>query len=227
MRKSENMGDRMIEFKDKGKISKATAKRLPLYYRNLILLQRDGVTRIKSKEFAEMVQVPSTTIRRDFSSFGELGKSGYGYDVNYLVDVFKDILNTQVEKKIALVGVGNLGKALIRNNFRKNSNLNIVCAFDRNPDVIGQQEGHCTVYSMDKFNEMVRNEGISVAISTVPSESSQEAIDAIVDSGLTAILNFSPERVTVPKNVHIQYIDLTTELQTLIYFDDNFQNSFV
>ena len=112
------------------KMPKATAKRLPVYLRYLKMLGDSGVKRIKSREFSEMIQIPSATIRRDFSHVGELGRSGYGYDVPYLIEVFSNILNTQEEKRIALIGCGNLGKALLKNNFRRNENLNIVCAFD-------------------------------------------------------------------------------------------------
>ena len=95
------------------KMPKATAKRLPVYLRYLKMLGDSGVKRIKSREFSEMIQIPSATIRRDFSHVGELGRSGYGYDVPYLIEVFSNILNTQEEKRIALIGCGNLGKALL------------------------------------------------------------------------------------------------------------------
>lgn len=204
-------------------IPKATAKRLPLYLRYLNLLQDAGTTRIKSKEFSEITQIPSATIRRDFSHLGELGRSGYGYDVAYLIEVFNSLLDTQEEKRIALVGYGNLGKALANNNFRRNENLNIVAVFDNNPEIVGEEiDGH-HVHSMDDFKEIVAEKGISVVISTVPSQYSQKAVDQIVDAGITAILNFAPDRVEVPSNVHVQYIDLTTSLQTLIFFDQNYQ----
>lgn len=203
-------------------IPKATAKRLPLYLRYLKMLGDSEVIRIKSKEFSELVQIPSATIRRDFSHVGELGRSGYGYDVPYLVEVFSNILNTQEEKRIALIGCGNLGKALVKNNFRRNENLNIVCAFDTDPEMIGTKIDDVVIQSIDEFQQAVNKEGVTVAISTVPSQYAQNAIDVIVDSGITAILNFAPDRVTVPNNVNVQYIDMTTELQTLIYFDEKF-----
>ncbi|MHC5228345.1 redox-sensing transcriptional repressor Rex [Enterococcus sp. LJL99] len=208
-------------YKDK-KMPKATAKRFPLYLRYLKMLGDSGVTRIKSKEFSEITQVPSATIRRDFSHLGELGRSGYGYDVPYLIDVFSNILNTQEEKGIALIGCGNLGKALIKNNFRRNENLNITCAFDTNPELVGMVIDDIVVQSMEDLATTIQSNEVSVAISTVPSQYAQEAINQIVDSGITAILNFAPDRVTVPAHVNVQYIDLTTELQTLIYFDENF-----
>ncbi|WP_321385809.1 redox-sensing transcriptional repressor Rex [uncultured Enterococcus sp.] len=204
------------------KIPKATAKRLPLYLRYLKMLDDSGVVRIKSREFSEIVQIPPATIRRDFSHLGELGRSGYGYDVPYLIEVFSNILNTQEEKRIALIGCGNLGRALIKNNFRRNENLNIVCAFDIDDKLVGEQVNEICVQPMDQLTRMIEENGVTVAISTVPSKYAQKAINEIVDAGVTAILNFAPDRVTVPNHVNVQYIDLTTELQTLIYFDTAF-----
>ncbi|ENZ5603074.1 redox-sensing transcriptional repressor Rex [Enterococcus faecalis] len=204
------------------KMPKATAKRLPVYLRYLKMLGDSGVKRIKSREFSEMIQIPSATIRRDFSHVGELGRSGYGYDVPYLIEVFSNILNTQEEKRIALIGCGNLGKALLKNNFRRNENLNIVCAFDNDSALVGTTINELLVHDMSELEAFVRREGVTVAISTVPSHHAQKAIDKIVQAGVTAILNFAPDRVSVPANVSVQYIDLTTELQTLIYFNETF-----
>ncbi len=207
-------------------LPKATAKRLPLYLRYLNMLNDSGVGRIKSNEFSKITQVPSATIRRDFSYLGELGRSGYGYDVPYLIEVFDRILNTDEEKRIALVGYGNLGKALKHNNFRRNENLNIVCVFDNDPEIVGQVIDGEMIYPIDRFAEIAKEKNVTVAISTVPSKYSQSAIDQIVQGGVSAILNFAPDRVKVPEHVNIQYIDLTTELKTLIYFDEKYSEVF-
>lgn len=203
----------------KPQLSKATTKRLSLYLRCLKGLQKNGVTRIKSSELSKMTQVGSATIRRDFSHFGELGRSGYGYDVSDLIKVFSDMLETKEEKRIALIGCGNLGQALLNNNFRRNENLNIVCAFDNDPEKVGKEICGYRVYSIDEMNDVLAEEKITVAISTVPSQNAQGAIDRVVANGITAILNFAPDPLKVPDNVHVHYIDLTSELQTLIYFD--------
>ena len=214
----------MENLKKNQEIPKATAKRIPLYFRYLKTLDQSGVKRIKSKEFSQMIQIPSATIRRDFSHFGELGRSGYGYDVPYLIEVFSNILNTEIEKRIALIGVGNLGKALINNNFRRNANLNIVAAFDSNPELIGTKINQIEVSDISDLKEIIEKEGITTVITTVPSSKAQEVIDEAVEAGVTAILNFAPKRLKVPHNVQVQYIDLTTELQTLIYYDENYNH---
>ncbi len=123
-----------------------------------------------------------------------MGRSGYGYDVSYLIEVFNSILDTNDEKRIALVGFGNLGKALANNNFRRNSNLNIVAVFDNNPDLVDQViDGH-KIHSMAEFDTIVKEKCVTVAISTVPSQYSQEAVNIMVAAGITAILNFAGPR---------------------------------
>lgn len=209
----------MEQLIEKPKLSKATTKRLSLYLRCLKGLEKNGITRIKSSELSKMTQVGSATIRRDFSNFGELGRSGYGYNVSDLIKVFSDMLDTKEEKRIALIGCGNLGQALLHNNFRRNENLKIVCAFDNDPTKIGQELCGYRIYSIDEMNKVLKQEKITVAISTVPSQNAQQAIDQVVENGITAILNFAPDPLVVPENVHVHYIDLTSELQTLIYFD--------
>lgn len=206
-------------------IPRATAKRLPLYLRNLTILDSKGIARIKSKELSEITQVPPATIRRDFSYLGELGRSGYGYEVAFLIKVFSEILDSNEENKITIVGFGNLGKALANNNFRRNQNLMITCVFDNDPAIIGQTVAGFYVYSMDDFKQVIQEKNVKTAISTVPSEYAQEAIDIVVNSGITAILNFAPDRVEVPANISIRYIDLTTELLTLLFFDRNYKKT--
>ncbi|MDU6524390.1 MAG: redox-sensing transcriptional repressor Rex, partial [Enterococcus sp.] len=198
--------DRIIE---KPVLSKATTKRLSLYLRCLKNLEKNGVNRVKSSELSKMTQVGSATIRRDFSHFGELGRSGYGYDVNDLIKVFSDMLETKEEKRIALIGCGNLGQALLNNNFRRNENLNIVCAFDNDPEKVGTEICGYPIYSIEELSEVLEEKQITVAISTVPSQFAQGAIDQVVASGITAILNFAPDPLKVPENVHVHYIDLT------------------
>lgn len=205
---------------EKPQLSKAAAKRLSLYLRCLNELNKTGVTKIKSSEFSRLTQVGSATIRRDFSQVGELGRSGYGYDVAYLIKVFNELLDTKDEKRIALIGCGNLGQALLKNNFRRNENLNIVCAFDNDVEKIGREIAGYIIQPIEQLPAFVAQEKVSVAISTVPSQFSQTAMNAIVKSGITAILNFAPDPVDVPPKVNVHYIDLTTELQTLIYFDE-------
>ncbi|ANJ68821.1 MULTISPECIES: redox-sensing transcriptional repressor Rex [Latilactobacillus] len=203
-------------------IPRATAKRLPLYYRYLNFLNNSGKTKISSTGLSEAVKVDSATIRRDFSYFGALGKRGYGYDVASLLDFFKKTLNQDRLTNVALIGVGNLGHALLNYNFKQTNNIRISAAFDVKPEMIGTIQTGVPVYSMDEMAEQLKNQQIEIVILTVPIDEAQEVTDELVAAGIKGIMNFTPIRISVPSNVRIQNVDLAKELQTLIYFLDNY-----
>lgn len=202
-------------------IPRATAKRLPIYHRYLRFLHNAGKKRISSTELSDAVKVDSATIRRDFSYFGALGKRGYGYDVDYLLDFFSKTLNQDRLTSVALVGVGHLGNALLNYNFRKNNNVRIGAGFDINPDIVGTIQSGVPVYHLDDLEDQIQQQAIEIVILTVPQASANEIVDRLVDSGIKGILNFTPLRYDVPKHVRVQNVDLTNELQTLIYFIDS------
>lgn len=198
------------------KIPQATAKRLPLYYRYLNNLNRQGKKRVSSKELSEAIKVDSATIRRDFSYFGALGKKGYGYNVEYLLGFFRSTLDQHETTEVALIGVGNLGTAFLNYNFTKNNNIQIKMAFDSDEEKIGQIVGGVPVYAIDEMMERI--EGISVAILTVPVSEADVITEKLVKAGIEGILNFTPVRITVPEDVRVHHIDLAVELQALVYF---------
>lgn len=206
------------------KIPKATAKRLPLYYRFIQNLYQSGKLRVSSAELSEAVKVDSATIRRDFSYFGALGKKGYGYNVQYLLSFFRKILNQDEITKVALIGVGNLGTALLKYNFTKNNNTKIVCAFDTSEERIGQDISDVHIYSMDNLEEVLSAEKIQVVILTVPATAAQVVTDRLIKTDIKGILNFTPARLTVPTHVHVQHIDLAVELQSFVYLIKNYSN---
>ncbi|MGO1656539.1 MAG: redox-sensing transcriptional repressor Rex [Lactobacillus delbrueckii] len=206
---------------NKFRIPKATARRLPLYYRYLLLLNDEGKDKVSSTELAEAVQVDSASIRRDFSYFGALGKRGYGYDVKNLLSFFKKILNQDTLTNVALVGVGNLGHALLNYNFKRSNNIRISCAFDINPEITGKITQGVPVYSMDEMKQQIADQQIRIAILTVPQATAQKTADEMIEAGIKGIMNFTPIRLSAPNGVRIQNVDLATELQTLIYFLDS------
>lgn len=203
---------------DKTKIPQATAKRLPLYYRFLEGLQASGKHRVSSSELSDAVKVDSATIRRDFSYFGALGKKGYGYNVNYLLSFFRKTLDQDELTKVTLVGVGNLGTAFLNYNFSKSNNTRIEMAFDVDPSKVGQVMGDVPIYHLDEFKERIANNNVEVVILTVPSHVAQPTADQLVEAGIKGILNFTPARLSVPEEVRVHHIDLSVELQSLIYF---------
>ena len=202
-------------------IPKATARRLPIYHRYLRFLHNAGKKRVSSTELSEAVKVDSATIRRDFSYFGALGKRGYGYDVEYLLDFFSKTLNQDRLTNVALIGVGNLGHALLNYNFHVSNNVRISAAFDVNEDIVGKILSGVPVYPMTDMVDQLRIQQIDVAILTVPQEVAQDATNRLTEAGVRGIMNFTPIRLSVPENVRVQNVDLTNELQTLIYFLDN------
>ncbi|POH19552.1 redox-sensing transcriptional repressor Rex [Fructilactobacillus sanfranciscensis] len=204
------------------KIPRATAKRLPLYYRYLNILHDGGKDRVSSNELAKAIHVDSATIRRDFSYFGALGKRGYGYDVDDLIEFFKNILHQDRLTNVALIGVGNLGHALLNFNFHQDSNIRISAAFDTNPKNINIIQGGVPIYPMDQIVAQLKEQQISVVILTVPSNVAQEVANQVAQAGVNGILNFTSIRLNVPAGIRVHNVDLTNELQTLIYFIDHY-----
>jgi redox-sensing transcriptional repressor len=199
-------------------IPKATVKRLPLYYRYLRILNDAGKQKVSSTELSEAVQVDSATIRRDFSYFGELGKRGYGYDVEDLMNFFAKTLSDDELTNVALIGVGNLGSALLKYKFHQSNSIRVSCAFDVNKEIVGRIVDGIPVYPMDDMIEQIALQQIEVAILTVPAERAQQVTTDLGKAGIKGILNFTPARLSAPTNVLVQNVDLTNELQTLIYF---------
>lgn len=203
-------------------IPRATAKRLPIYYRYLKLLLDAGTTRVSSNELSDAVKFDAATIRRDFSYFGALGKRGYGYDVKALMTFFGEILNQDTLASVALVGVGNLGQALLNFNFHQSSNARISAAFDINEDIVNTIQAGVPVYSLDDLEKQISDQRIDVAILTVPAPVAEDLANRLAKAGVHGILNFTPLRLDVPSDVRVQNVDLTNELQTLLYFINNF-----
>lgn len=203
------------------KIPQATTKRLPLYYRFIQNFAREGMQRISSKELSEAMKIDSATIRRDFSYFGALGKKGYGYDVQHLLQFFSQTLSQEEPTNVALIGVGNLGNALLKYNFQKNHNTRIVVAFDSKASQEGTMVSDIPVFHPDLLEEKYAEYGAELAILTVSSRSAQKMTDRLAAMDVKGILNFTPIRLTVPDSMKLLTIDLSVELQALIYLIRN------
>lgn len=197
------------------KIPQATAKRLPLYYRFILNLHEQGKARVSSKELSDAVKVDSATIRRDFSYFGALGRKGYGYKVDYLLEFFKQTLSHDEMTEVALIGVGNLGTALLNYNFQRSNHTKIIMGFDRSHQKVGKV-GEVPIYNIDDLE--ARLENVDIAILTVPATEAQDMTDRLVKAGIKGILNFTPARINHPDHIRIHHIDLSVELQSFIYF---------
>ena len=201
-------------------IPNATAKRLSLYYRIFKRFHLENIEKASSKQIAEAIGIDPATVRRDFSYFGELGRRGFGYDVNKLMTFFAELLNDNATTKVLLVGVGNVGRALLHYRFQERNRMQLVMAFDTDDnELVGTQtEDNIPIYGISQIKDKIAQEDIKTAILTVPSVKAQEVADLLVDAGIKGILCFSPVNLNLPRHVVVQYVDLTSELQTLLYF---------
>ena len=201
-------------------IPNATAKRLSLYYRIFKRFHLENIVKTSSKQIAEAIGIDPATVRRDFSYFGELGRRGFGYDVSKLMTFFAELLNDNATTKVVLVGVGNIGRALLHYRFQERNRMQLVMAFDTDDnELVGSQtEDNIPIYGISQIKDKIAQEDIKTAILTVPSVKAQEVAELLVDAGIEGILCFSPVNLNLPRHVVVQYVDLTSELQTLLYF---------
>ncbi|NLW15696.1 MAG: redox-sensing transcriptional repressor Rex [Erysipelothrix sp.] len=206
--------------KNKMNVPKATMQRYPVYLKALRKLQSMGVDRILSRELSLFVDIESTTIRRDFSFVGSMGKQGYGYDVEDLIATFDELLGVGFDEKIVLIGAGNLGRAILNYNRWNHVVGEIVCAFDIDLKKLGQASD-IPIYHMSELEDKIP-EGCRIAIVTV-SKNIQETVDRLVDLGIVGIVDFSSEHIQVPNNVAIKSVDVVSTIQELIFQANNFR----
>ncbi len=194
-------------------VPKATLQRYPVYLKALRNLSSKGITKIMSKELSEHVDIESTTIRRDFSFLGSLGKQGYGYDVNKLIEKFNAELGIGFDEKIIIVGCGNLGKALMKYNRWNHVAGEIICGFDMYPEDVG--ETAIPVYGMDELQEKLP-EGCRIAILCI-SKDVQNTVNLLIDSGITGFVSFTHQHFQVPKHVSLRLVDVISTVQEIVF----------
>ncbi len=193
-------------------IPKATIQRYPIYLKALRRLQKEQVSKIMSSELSEIVGIAPTTIRRDFSLIGSLGKQGYGYDVERLISIFSDELGVNYNEKIILIGCGNLGHALLNYNKWNNVVGEIVCAFDINPSAIHNVA--IPVYGMDQLKSKMP-QGCRIAILCI-TQNIQKTVDELIDNGIRGIVNFTQEHFSTPNNVSVKNVDVVSSIQEIV-----------
>lgn len=201
-------------------VPKATFQRYPVYLKALRRLQNNGVSRVMSKELAELVNVEPTTIRRDFSFLGNLGKQGYGYEVETLIEIFNRQLGVDFDEKLILIGAGNLGRALMHYNNWDYVVGEIVCAFDADESKCGIHFGIDVLPMKDLETKIPK--GCHIAILTI-SKNVQETVDLLVQNGITGIVDFTHQHFIAPKGVVIKVVDVVSSIQELV-FESNSMN---
>jgi redox-sensing transcriptional repressor len=199
------------------KIPDETIRRLPIYLRGLILTGEAGAKSISSTDLAEFIGVNSWQIRKDFSYFGEFGVRGRGYNITRLVREIRSILKIAVVQKAALVGVGNLGSAILSFPGFELYGFNITVAFDNNPKKIGKKRNNVKIEDVSKL-WILKKKKINLAILAVPMEAAQSTTDKLVKAGVKGILNFSSCYLSVPKKVKVITTDIAMELARLPYY---------
>lgn len=198
-------------------IPEEAAGRLFAYLRALLCLAEDGVQTVSSQQLADACRVKPSTVRKDLSYFGEFGTRGVGYDVDELVDVIRDILNLDAPMKAVLVGVGNIGRALLAYPGFSEEGFHIVAAFDKDPDKIGESVSDIVVEDTASLEERIKKEGIRLGIVAVEVAEAPEVARRMADAGIKALLSFAPCNLNMPDTVQVACVDLVMELARLVY----------
>lgn len=200
------------------KIPKETIDRLPLYLRCLNKLIDQGEESISSKNFSNRLNLNSAQVRKDLSYFGDFGKRGVGYETKKLASKIREILNLDQRWKMALVGVGNIGSALLTYSGFDRRVFEVAIAFDSNPQVIGREINGIEVEDVSSLNDRIDEEGVKLGIIAVPASSAQKVADMLVEGGVTGILNFAPTLLDLPEDIQLAQVDITKELEQLVYY---------
>jgi len=199
-------------------IPEIVIKRLPLYLRTLNLLADQGQTVTSSQELGDKLGISSTQIRKDLSYFGEFGKQGTGYDIRYLQDQLRQILQVNGRWNVALIGAGDLGRAILRYSGFEDGGFAIAAVFDKDEQKIGRQIGKLKVLDIATLREVIQEQGIRIAIIAVPASEAQEVANMLVDANIKAILSYTPITLSLPTHVRVHYIDPVIGLQSMTYY---------
>jgi redox-sensing transcriptional repressor len=200
-------------------VSELTASRLSVYLRCLNTLDGAGVKTISSKALAEQFQLNAAQIRKDLAYFGEFGVRGVGYYVKELKRHLRMILGLDRVVRVAILGAGNLGLALADYPGFRQEGFAIVALFDTERSKIGRRsKGGVRISDISEFRKLVKRDSIDIAVVAVPAESAQTVVNAAVQAGVRAILNFSPGTLKVPPKVKLKNVDLTVSLESLSFF---------
>lgn len=192
--------------------------RLPVYLRALQRMAEMGLKTTSSQELGERVGISAAQIRKDISQFGEFGKQGTGYSIEYLIDKLRGILKVDRIWDVVLVGAGDVGHALANYQGFRDRGFRIAAIFDKDKSKVGQKIGAFTIEDSETMIERIRELGVKIAMLTIPAAAAQEVADQLAQAGVKAILNYAPISLNVPNHVKVQYIDPSTHLQRMTYY---------
>ena len=203
------------------KISDSTIRRMSKYFRSLEQLIDKRVETVSSDTLAEMDGITSAQVRKDLSFFGTFGKRGFGYNTKALKKQIENILGLYRTWNVAIVGAGNIGRALTDYAEFKKQGFIIRFIMDKDSSKVGQQVHGLTIEDFNKVNDLVKREQIDIAIIAVPADSAQAVADKLVGAGVKAMLNFAPRSLKVPQDVTVKYENMAVEMEALSYFLSN------
>jgi len=198
-----------------------TVERLSQYRRNLLICESRGKEHIFSHEIANIHHITPVQVRRDIMLIGYTGTLRKGYNVKELVSLIGDILDKKEGQKVAIVGAGNLGRAIMKYFQNRRDKLSIVAAFDINSEKINTGFDGIPVYPIDQIKNVIQSKGITIGIISVPVSEVESTSNALVDAGILGILNYTPRPVNVPSHVYLEEYDMITSLEKVAYFAKN------
>ncbi|HET9151722.1 MAG TPA: redox-sensing transcriptional repressor Rex [Gemmatimonadales bacterium] len=199
------------------RVAESTVRRLSLYLRFLEEFEGQGIATVSSEALASRGGTTSAQVRKDLSFFGSFGKRGLGYPVPELVEQLRGILGLRQRYRVAMIGAGKIGSALVQYRGFRQRGFDIVAIFDVDPAKIGSRWNGLTIQDIAQLEAVVRADPVDMAVLVTPAEAAQPLADRLVKLGVTAILNFAPVQLVAPDDVVIKTVNLALELETLSY----------
>lgn len=200
-------------------IPDATVARLPLYLRALVELQEQAIGTVSSGDLAAASGVNPAKLRKDLSHLGSFGTRGVGYPVKELVDGISGALGVTDDRALAIVGLGNLGRALAAYGGFEDRGFHVAALLDAAPELVGTQVGGRTVEDAADLEQIVEERGVTIAVLATPAGAAQQVAERLVEAGVTALLNFAPTHIDVPEQITLRKVDLSVELQILSFYE--------
>lgn len=200
------------------KLPEKTVERLSQYRRVLLKVAEEGKNHIFSHELANLLHITSVQVRRDIMLIGHTGTLRKGYEITELVRSIGEIIDCKKEQKVAVIGAGNLGKAIMGYLKGKRTKLTIKAAFDVNPDKVGRVISGIRCYHVDELKDIIEKENITIAILTVPGDQAVQVAEECIKAGVRGVLNYTPTPVNVQPHAYLEEYDMITSIEKVAFF---------
>ena len=217
MKDNMNTNEETLNF-DKDNVSSAVVKRLPRYFRYLRIIMREGKTRISSAELSRRMNITASQIRQDLNCFGGFGQQGYGYNVSYLYARICELLGVGVGLQAIIIGGGNLGRALAKNEMFEKRGVDVVAIFDNDISLVGTSVNDIPILHIDEFEKYTATHTVDMAVLALPKEYALEMAQRIADTDISGIWNFTSQELdSVNGDLIVENVHLGDSLMTLNY----------